>query len=627
MSLMRAWKHDRWVKPYLGRYKKVLAAALVLGIAALLFNAALMFFSGYLLSASAEKPYSVFELLVPLGLVQFFGVGRPFLNYLERLVSHDWVLRLTSSLRLRLYQAIARDPLHWSAVQRTGDVLGLLSDDIAHIQNLYLRCIFPTVLAWAGWLVMLAVIGRLSLLYLLIMLVATGVLVFVVPLLSVLVNGARQARGKELEDELYARVTDDVLGATDWALSGRAQDCVQAVSDICEQARELRERTAAFDRRRDCVVYIIFSLLSVLICVWAAWELGGTQPAFDPDISFNARNADWIAAFVLGFFPLVDAFVPLSAGATEARTHAHSIVRLNELDAKTGKAAVVDHGADPVVDHGADPGADLPPDLVADPAVHPAAELAGTGTPRLVLDNVGFSYTDPQHPGATQTPVLSGINLTLEPGEHLALLGASGSGKSTLLSLIRGDLRPSSGTVGVDGIPTCSLGPAASKVFAVVQQNTHLFHTTLLDNMRVACPHATEDQVVAALEALRLGPLLASLPQGVHTMVDEGGLRFSGGERHRLALARVLLQDAPIIMLDEPFAALDPYTEGGLIDTLLDAFAQRSVILVTHHLLGINRMDRVVFISDGTIEMQGAPAELERTEQRFRQLLAFDRGE
>ena len=123
-----------------------------------------------------------------------------------------------------------------------------------------------------------------------------------------------------------------------------------------------------------------------------------------------------------------------------------------------------------------------------------------------------------------------------------------------------------------------------------------------------------------------LGDLLDRLPQGLDTLVDEAGMRFSGGERHRIALARVLLQGAPIVLLDEPFAALDPITERGLLDTLLDVFADRTLILVTHHLQGVSRMDRVVFISDGAVSLDGAPADLERGSEHYRRLLALDRG-
>ena len=116
------------------------------------------------------------------------------------------------------------------------------------------------------------------------------------------------------------------------------------------------------------------------------------------------------------------------------------------------------------------------------------------------------------------------------------------------------------------------------------------------------------------------------LPDGLDTMVDEAGLRFSGGERQRIALARVLLQDAPVVILDEPCVGLDPLTEQALLSTLFKTLADRTVIMITHHLLGASACDRVVFVEGGRAVLDGAPCELERTSSRYRRLLAFDRG-
>lgn len=591
------WASDTWVRPYLRRYRKTLLTALGLGALALVFSAGLMFFSGYLIDASAERPFSIFEIMVPLGLVQLFGVGRPFLNYLERLFSHDWVLRMTSDLRLRLYRHIESDALAWSARQRTGDVLGLLSEDIGHIQNLYLRTIFPTVVAWAGWLSVSAVMGVLTLRYALFSLVGMGVLVTLVPLVSVLVNGARQEREKQLADREYALLTDDVLGAADWALSGRSKERAAQARERFDQIAALRSRRERFSRVRDLAVQLAFGGLILATFCQATGVLGGTSPDLSGATNFAARPADWIAAFVLGLFPLVDAFVPLSDAAVEARAHTDSVRRLNELDdtsGKGGKTAADEEGAraaSPVPAH-----------------------------PDLEVDGLSFTY-----PGAARQ-VIGRVTLHIPHGQRVALLGTSGSGKSTLLSLIRGDLPPTVGTVELGGVPTRALGSAAPRAFGVVQQDTYLFHATLLDNLRIADPEATPEQAWEALERVGLGPMAHALPRGLDTMVDEGGMRFSGGERHRVALARILLQNAPVVLLDEPFAALDPLTESDLVDTLLDALSGRTLVLVTHHLLGVSRMDRVVFLEHGSVLLDGSPQELERASERYRRLLEFDRG-
>ena len=154
-------RRDAWVKPFFFRYRKALALALFLGLLTFGFASALMFTSGYLVSASAVVETILF-LHLPLIFVRIFGVGKPILQYLERLTSHDWVLRMTSGLRLKLYRALERDAVFFRATHRTGDVLGLLAEDIGHIQNLYLRTVFPTVTAWLLFVVLVACLGWFS---------------------------------------------------------------------------------------------------------------------------------------------------------------------------------------------------------------------------------------------------------------------------------------------------------------------------------------------------------------------------------------------------------------------------------------------------------------------------------
>ena len=195
-------RRDAWVKPFFFRYRKALALALFLGLLTFGFASALMFTSGYLVSASAVVETILF-LHLPLIFVRIFGVGKPILQYL----------------------ALERDAVFFRATHRTGDVLGLLAEDIGHIQNLYLRTVFPTVTAWLLFVVLVACLGWFSLWLALAMLLVLGTAVFLVPLVSVLANAARQARHKQMKNELYAELADNVLGVSDWVFAGRGGCC------------------------------------------------------------------------------------------------------------------------------------------------------------------------------------------------------------------------------------------------------------------------------------------------------------------------------------------------------------------------------------------------------------------
>ena len=163
-------------------------------------------------------------------------------------------------------------------------------------------------------------------------------------------------------------------------------------------------------------------------------------------------------------------------------------------------------------------------------------------------------------------------------------------------------------------------------MFGVCQQATYLFNDTLRNNLLIAKPQATDEELERALERVGLKRLLARLPKGLDTLLDEAGLRFSGGERHRVALARILLQDAPIVILDEPTVSLDPRTEHEVLDTMFEVLEGKTVILITHHLQGVSDMDRVLFLENGRIALDGAPEELERSNQHYRALLELEQG-
>ena len=159
-----------------------------------------------------------------------------------------------------------------------------------------------------------------------------------------------------------------------------------------------------------------------------------------------------------------------------------------------------------------------------------------------------------------------------------------------------------------------------------MQQSSYLFAQTLRGNLKVGNPKVTDDQAIKVLQEVCLQPLLDRLPDGLDTPVDEAGLRFSGGERQRIALARLLLAQTPVVLLDEPTVSLDPLTEAKLLDTAFEVLADHTVIMVTHHLCGIEHMDRVVLVQDGGILLDGSPQELAKTSELFQRLLSFDRG-
>lgn len=576
IPLLKAFKKDTWVKPFLKKYRKALVLALILGFLTFFSAGALMFNSGYLISRAASLPENILMIYVPIVFTRGFGVSRPVFRYVERLVSHNWVLRMTSQLRLKLYTTLEKDAIFFKRNYRMGDILGLLAEDINHIQNLYLRTIFPTVIAWILYAFLIIGLGYFSWWFALVMALMLFIVTFLLPLWSVLVNGARQEQEKQLKNALYTDLTDNVLGISDWIFSQRGQEYVQLHEESEAGLLKVQDKLRRFNRRRNLLLQSVFGIIVVLLIFWTSQQFVGN----------HGGAANWIAAFVLCVFPLVDAFAVLPDAAQETNIYKDSLERLNDLPEK----------------------ADIEP------------VTALTGPLDIEVQDVSFRYEK----GTRQ--VLDHLNITIPQGEKIAILGRSGSGKSTLATLIRGDLIPNSGQLTLAGVETYRLGDTISDYIGVIQQAPYLFHTTILNNLRIGNEQASIEEVWTVLERVGLKELVEKLPDGLDTMVDEAGLRFSGGERHRMALARILLKDTPIVLLDEPTVGLDPITEQALIDTFFGQLDGKTVIWITHHLQGIEKMQRVIFIEDGQLEMTGSPQELAKTNVRYQKLKAIDDG-
>ncbi len=576
IPLFKALAKDSWIRPFLKRYKKTMVAALILGFMTFFCAGALMFTSGFLISRAASIPENILLIYVPIVLTRAFGIGRPVFRYIERLVSHNWVLKMTSQLRLKLYNTLEKDAIFFKNRYSLGDILGLLAEDINHIQNLYLRTIFPTIIAWILYIFVVIALGVFSIPFACLMALLLFSVIVVLPLWSVVVNGARQEREKQLKNELYTELTDNVIGVSDWIFSQRGHEYVNWHDRSEKQLQDTQAGLQKFNRRRDFLLQVIMGIIVVALLFWTSQQFPGN----------HGGAANWIAAFVLSVFPLVDAFSTLPDAAQETNIYKDSIKRLNDLPTMTEQFT----------------------------------EKKLEGSLDIKIEDLVFRYEK------NNRKILDHLNITIPQGEKLAILGRSGSGKSTLASLIRGDLTPTSGNVQLANLATEQIGDDISEYIGVIQQTPYLFHTTILNNLRIGNEQATIGAVWEVLRRVGLEKLVEELPDGLNTMVDEAGLRFSGGERHRMALARILLKDVPIVLLDEPTVGLDPITEQALIDTFFEQLTDKTIIWITHHLQGIEKMRHVIFIEDGQLEMSGTPEELAKSNPRYQKLKAIDEG-
>ena len=572
-------KQDTWVRPFFKKYKRLLALVLFLGLMTFFAGSALMFTSGFLISKSATRPWNVLVVYVPIVLTRAFGIGRPVFRYTERLGSHNWVLKMTSDIRYKLYRSLESRASQSKEEFQTGSILGILAEDIEHIQNLYLRTIFPTLIGLLLYVLIVVMLGFFSIPFALMIALLLGILIIVLPLTSVAINRAKIYRRKYKRHVLYNQLTDSILGVGDWQYSGRYDEFLTRYNESESAVREEDIKLNRYTRFQDLVIQFVFGLIVLAIFFWAGTYFG--------DKGGSALN--WVAAFTLAVFPLMDAFSPISQGVTELPMYEDSTKRLHELP------------------------------QVEDEETAIASELTDLSFDQydVCLEDVSFNY---QSEGKV---ILSDFNLTIPTGQKIAVLGKSGTGKTTLTKLIRHDLVPDKGMITIGGHAVSEIADMSPHV-GVLNQAPHLFNTSILNNVRLGNVEATDEEVLQAIKQAGLQPVIDALPNGADTVVEEAGQRFSGGEQQRIALARILLQKVPVVIVDEPTIGLDPITENALLTTVFDVLKDKTVIWVTHHLMAIEKADRVIFIEEGAIKMDGSPQELKQTNEHYRHLLSLD---
>ena len=574
--MLKRWRE---LAPFLKLFRshlKWMILGSLCGLLAVVSAVGLLALSGWFISAAAFAGLTVasaqlFNFFHPGIGVRLFAIGRTLARYAERIVSHDATFRILQSLRSWFY--IHLEPLAPSRLMmfRSGDILNRIVADIDALDNLYLRVLSPSTVALITSLLLVVFLWIFDPFIAL----STGLYLAVAGLgVSAAALKLGEPCGQQITHrtaELRVRIIDTLQGLAELLVFDDYQRHLEAVA---HSSRALLKSQLRMSHIRGLSLALI-TLISGL-AVWTALYLAVELVMLDV---LNGANLALITLAILASF---EAVLPLPAAYQYLGRTREAGRRLLEI-------------------------VDMQPQIT-----YPDTAVTLCAQPGVTLENISFRYSE------NAAWALKDVNLQIPGGGRFAVIGETGSGKSTLVHLLVRFWNPVSGHIRLADEDIRNLSEAQlRRSISVVSQQPHMFNATLRENLQIARPAAGDDDLWAALESARLMAFVKSLPQGLDTWVGEAAKLLSGGQARRLALARAMLHDAPLWVLDEPTEGLDTITEKKLMQTVVRKTKDRTLLLITHRLVDLDWMDHIVMLEKGRVAAQGTHAQLLENNERY----------
>lgn len=568
----------RELLPYLKLYKKHwfgLSLGMLLAFLTLAASIGLLTLSGWFLSAAAIAGLTIaretFNYMLPGAFVRGFAMGRTAGRWGERVVSHNATFKLLTDLRIFFFSKLA--PLIPGRVSnlRDADLLNRLVADIDAMDHVYLRLVSPMIVGTLGILGLTALVSwfdaELGM--------TLGAILFALLLTwPVLFYKLGKRNGSELTHNkaaLRIATLDWLQGYSELTLFGAEQRYREAILNTQEKLLKNQFFNAHFSGLAQALLLLANGWTIVLMLWLAADGVGGNTP--DPMIALVAFAT---MASVELLMPIAGAFQHLGQTLTSAR-------RLNDI-------------------------------ILSEPDVQfPEHSDSHNQAFSIEYQSVSFSYPD------TESEVLKKISLNIPPKHRIAVVGQTGSGKSTLLQLLNRYWDVQQGEIKIAGVPIQKWSESdLRQAISVVSQRVDILNGSLRDNLIMAKPQANDDELAQALTQVGLAKLLNDT--GLDTWLGDGGRQLSGGEKRRVGIARALLHNAPILLLDEPTEGLDKQTEQQIMQLFEQHFVDKTVVFITHRLVDLDKMDSICLIEQGEIVEHGSHRELLEQQGRYYQL-------
>lgn len=564
--------------PYIKLYKKHwfgLTLGILLSFATLFASIGLLTISGWFISASAIAGLTIaretFNYMLPAGAVRGFSIGRTAGRWGERVVSHNATFKLLTELRIFFFKKlIPLIPGRFSKL-RDADLLNRLVADVDAMDHVYLRLISPIIVGTLGIIGLTAFLAWFDVTIGLTLGVILFSLLLIWPTLFYKLGKKNGADLTQNKATLRIKTLDWLQGNAELRIFGAEEQYQQRVLDaqiaLLSNQRHMATLTGLANG-----LLLLANGWTLLLMLWISADgIAGMTP--DPMVAMVAFAT--MASFEL-LMPIAGAFQYLGQTLSSAR-------RLNEIITAEPDTVFDENGVD--------------------------QEIKGN----LTIADVSYQYLD------ADTDAIKHISLDLLAGQKMAIVGQTGSGKSTLLQLLTRQWDPKSGSIAIDGVQLPKWKESSLRsAMSVVSQRVDILNGSLRDNLLLANDKATDELLTQTLSKVGLGDLTDD--EGLNTWLGDGGRQLSGGERRRIGIARALLHNAPIVLLDEPTEGLDQKTEQQIMSVLNKHIKDKTVVFITHRLVNLEQMDKICLMDHGEITEQGTHESLLALNGAYHQL-------
>ncbi len=544
-------------------YRRWMVLAAFTGFLTIGSSIGLLMTSAYIITKAALHP-SVGELQVAIVGVRFFGIARGIFRYAERLISHNITFKLLAKFRVWFYKSI--EPLAPAGLSnfRSGDLLARMVSDVESLEHVYIRVIFPPFVAILITALMWTLFGIFNVMFSVIITLALAVAGVAVPVFTAKINKVIGERFIEVRSKLKTLSVDLAHGLTELIVYGKEKEFSNEINSLNKEYNKLQFRMSFIDGLNEGLILFVLNLTII-----------GIMLVGIPQINIGALSGIDLAVMIVGAMASFEAVLPIPTMAQHFESSMRAANRIFEI---TDKTPSVLNSENPVVN---------------------------VKSYDLEFKNVSFSYSE------GNDSALRNVSFSLPKKKKIAIVGASGSGKSTLLNLTARFYDVTKGAIllGETDIKRIDI-EVLRRQFSHVSQSTHIFAGTVEDNLRVGKPEATTEEMTTALIKANVYDTFFEKHNGLKTWLGEGGSKISGGERQRLAIARAILKDAPILVYDEPTANLDSENEQKIIKTILNISEEKSLLFITHRLVSLSEFDEILVMKKGEIVERGTEKDL-----------------